>query len=101
MTCRSSRRASVDFYRSDEFGLEGLPFAIFPSMLYYQRDMFDEADLEYPPHAYGDPYVLDGEEVTWDFDTLRELAHAADGRRERQRRHLGRLRPRGDRAVGL
>jgi len=65
---------AVDFYRSDEFGLEGLPFAIFPSMLYYQRDMFDEADLEYPPHAYGDPYVLDGEEVTWNFETLRELA---------------------------
>jgi multiple sugar transport system substrate-binding protein len=65
---------AVDFYRSDEFGLEGLPFAIFPSMLYYQRDMFAEADLEEPPHAYGDPYVLDGEERTWDFDTLRELA---------------------------
>jgi multiple sugar transport system substrate-binding protein len=65
---------SVDFYRSEEFGLEGLPFAIFPSMLYYQRDMFDEADLEYPPHAYGEPYVLDGEEMTWNFDTLRELA---------------------------
>jgi multiple sugar transport system substrate-binding protein len=65
---------SVDFYRSDEFGLEGLPFAIFPSMLYYQRDMFDEADLEYPPHAYGEPYTLDGEERTWDFETLRELA---------------------------
>jgi multiple sugar transport system substrate-binding protein len=43
-------------------------------MLYYQRDMFDEADLEYPPHAYGDPYVLNGEEVEWNFDTLRELA---------------------------
>jgi multiple sugar transport system substrate-binding protein len=65
---------SVDFYRSEEFGLEGLPFAIFPSMLYYQRHMFDEADLEYPPHAYGEPYVLDGEERTWDFETLRELA---------------------------
>lgn len=65
---------SVDFYRSDEFGLEGLPFAIFPSMLYYQRDMFDEADLEYPPHAYGDPYMLNGEEVEWNFETLRELA---------------------------
>ena len=65
---------AVDFYRSDEFGLEGLPFAIFPSMLYYQRDMFDEADLEYPPHAYGDPYILDGEEVPWNFDTLRDLA---------------------------
>jgi multiple sugar transport system substrate-binding protein len=36
--------------------------------------MFDEADLEYPPHAYGEPYVLDGEERTWDFETLRELA---------------------------
>jgi multiple sugar transport system substrate-binding protein len=65
---------SVDFYRSEEFGLEGLPFAIFPSMLYYQRDMFEEADLEEPPHAYGDPYMLDGEERTWDFETLRELA---------------------------
>jgi multiple sugar transport system substrate-binding protein len=65
---------SVDFYRDPEDGLVGLPFAIFPSMLYYQRDMFDEADLEYPPHAYGEPYVLDGEEVEWNMDTLRELA---------------------------
>jgi multiple sugar transport system substrate-binding protein len=65
---------AVDFYRSDEFGLEGLPFAIFPSMLFYQRDMFEEAGLDEPPHAYGDPYVLDGEERTWDFDTLRDLA---------------------------
>jgi multiple sugar transport system substrate-binding protein len=65
---------SVEFYQDPEQGLLGLPFAIFPSMLYYQRDMFDEADLEYPPHAYGDPYVLDGEERTWDMDTLRELA---------------------------
>ena len=53
---------SVEFYQDPEQGLLGLPFAIFPSMLYYQRDMFDEADLDYPPHAYGDPYTLDGEE---------------------------------------
>lgn len=65
---------SVDFYRDPEEGLVGLPFAIFPSMLYYQRDMFDEAGLEYPPHAYGEPYMLDGEEVEWNMDTLRELA---------------------------
>ena len=64
----------VEFYRSEEFGLEGLPFAVFPSMTYYQRDLFDEADLEYPPHAYGDPYVLDGNDVEWNFDTLREIA---------------------------
>jgi multiple sugar transport system substrate-binding protein len=65
---------SVEFYQDPEDGLVGLPFAIFPSMLYYQRDMFEEADLEEPPHAYGEPYMLDGEEVEWDMDTLRELA---------------------------
>jgi multiple sugar transport system substrate-binding protein len=64
---------SVDFYNTGGEGQVGLPFAIYPSMLYYQRAMFDEAGLEYPPHAYGDPYVLDGEEVEWNFDTLREV----------------------------
>lgn len=65
---------SVDFYNVGGEGQVGLPFAIYPSMLFYQRDMFDEADLEYPPHAYGEPYLLDGEEVPWDMDTLAELA---------------------------
>jgi multiple sugar transport system substrate-binding protein len=65
---------SVEFYNVGGEGQIGLPFAIYPSMLYYQRDMFDEAGLDYPPHAYGDPYTLDGEEVEWNMDTLRELA---------------------------
>jgi multiple sugar transport system substrate-binding protein len=65
---------SVEFYNVGGEGQIGLPFAIYPSMLYYHRDMFDEAGLEYPPHAYGDPYVLDGEEVDWTMDTLAELA---------------------------
>ncbi|MGH2380625.1 MAG: ABC transporter substrate-binding protein [Candidatus Limnocylindria bacterium] len=65
---------SVEFYNVGGEGQIGLPFAIYPSMLFYHRDMFDEADLEYPPHAYGDPYMLDGEEVEWDMDTLAELA---------------------------
>jgi multiple sugar transport system substrate-binding protein len=65
---------SVEFYNVGGEGQVGLPFAIYPSMLYYHRDMFDEAGLEYPPHNYGDPYVLDGEEVPWDMDTLAELA---------------------------
>ncbi len=65
---------SVEFYQVEGQGQVGLPFAIFPSMLYYQRSMFDEADLEYPPQAYGEPYVLDGAEVEWNFDTLREVA---------------------------
>jgi multiple sugar transport system substrate-binding protein len=65
---------SVEFYQVGGEGQVGLPFAIFPSMLYYHRDMFDEAGLEYPPHTQGDPYVLDGEEVPWDFETLAEVA---------------------------
>ena len=65
---------SVEFFNVGGEGQIGLPFASYPSMLFYHRDMFEEAGLEEPPHAYGDPYILDGEEVTWDMDTLAELA---------------------------
>ena len=36
-------------------------------------DLFDEAGLEYPPQEYGVPYMLDGEEVPWDMNTVREI----------------------------
>jgi multiple sugar transport system substrate-binding protein len=65
---------AVDFYRAGGEGLVGIPFAVFPSMMYYQPDMFDEAELEYPPHEYGAKYMLDGQEVDWDFATHREIA---------------------------
>jgi multiple sugar transport system substrate-binding protein len=66
---------SVDFYQVGGEGQVGLPFAIYPSVLYYQRDMFDEAGLEYPPHKYDEKYTwADGTEAEWNFDTLRELA---------------------------
>ena len=71
---------AVDFFNVGGEGQIGLPFASYPSMLFYHRDMFDEAGLEYPPHAYGDPYILDGEEVTWDMDTLAGAGQASDGR---------------------
>ena len=67
-------QGSVEFYNVGGEGQAGLPFAIYPSMLYYHRDAFDEAGLEYPPHKYGDPYMLDGQEVEWDMDTMWELA---------------------------
>ena len=67
-------QGSVEFYNVGGEGQIGLPFAIYPSMLYYQRDMFEEAGLEPPPHTYGEKYMLDGQEVDWDMDTLRELA---------------------------
>lgn len=64
--------ASVDFYRTPS-GLLGLPLAVFPAMLYYNRDLFDEAGLEYPPQEFGAPYMLDGEEVEWSWDALVEV----------------------------
>jgi multiple sugar transport system substrate-binding protein len=65
--------ATVEFYREASGELTGLPFAVYPSFIYYNTTLFDEAGLEYPPHAVGDPYILDGEEVEWNFDTLREI----------------------------
>ena len=53
----------------------GIPFAIYPSELYYQPDMFDEAGLEYPPSEYGQQYKMpDGSMVDWNYDTVRQIA---------------------------
>ncbi len=59
----------LDFYK-DEGKLVGLPFAIFPSVIYYNKDLFDEAGLPYPPHKYGEKY--DGKD--WTIETLTALA---------------------------
>jgi multiple sugar transport system substrate-binding protein len=67
--------ASVEFYRVPGEGLIGLPFGAYPSFIYYNRDLFDEAGLAYPPHEWGAPYVdSDGAEHPWDIDTLTSLA---------------------------
>lgn len=65
--------AFLEFYK-DEGKLVGLPFAIFPSILYFNRDLFDEAGLPYPPQKVGEKYVLDGQEMEWDFNTVAEVA---------------------------
>ena len=67
--------ALVDFYRIEGQGQLGIPFAVFPSFILYNKDLFDEADLPYPPSSYDEPYMnADGEEVEWTMETLRELA---------------------------
>jgi multiple sugar transport system substrate-binding protein len=66
---------AVDFYKVGGEGQIGIPFAIFPSLMYYQKGLFDEAGLEYPPHKVGEKYTMpDGSEVDWSFDTVREIA---------------------------
>jgi len=65
----------VDAYRSlDGEQLLGLPFAVFPGVLYYNIGLFDEAGLNYPPTEPDVPYVMpDGTEVPWDYDTVVEI----------------------------
>jgi multiple sugar transport system substrate-binding protein len=48
----------------------GIPMAVYPSFIYYNKELFDEAELAYPPHQVGEQY--DGKDWTW--ETVRELA---------------------------
>ncbi|MEO1065478.1 MAG: extracellular solute-binding protein [Actinomycetota bacterium] len=63
--------AQVEFWREDDGTLTALPFGVFPSFIYYNTELFDEAGLAYPPHELGEPYA-DGD--PWDMDKLAELA---------------------------
>jgi multiple sugar transport system substrate-binding protein len=63
----------VNLYIADE-GLLGIPFAVFPGLIYYNADLFDEAGLNYPPAEFGVKYVMpDGTEVDWDWNTVAEI----------------------------
>jgi multiple sugar transport system substrate-binding protein len=48
----------------------GIPMAVYPSFIYYNKSLFDEAGLAYPPHEVGEQY--EGQDWTW--DTVRDLA---------------------------
>jgi multiple sugar transport system substrate-binding protein len=65
---------AVDIYKLDE-GQVGIPFAIYPSVLFYVPSLFEEAGLNPPPHNYGEKYTMpDGSQVDWTYDTVREIA---------------------------
>ncbi len=66
--------ALVEFYQLDGEQL-GIPFAVFPYFLMYNKALFDEAGLPYPPTAYGEPYIdEDGNELEWNMETVEQLA---------------------------
>ena len=67
-------KSMVDFYRDPEDGLIGLPFGIYPSYLYVNKELFEEAGLPLPPTRYGEKYVDEnGREWEWNYDTIRML----------------------------
>ena len=68
----------VQNYNLPGQGQIGIPFAVYPSFIYFNKDLFDEAGLPYPPQHFGDTYQ--GKE--WNFDTLPRSVQAAHRRRE-------------------
>jgi len=65
--------ALVNMYQTSE-GQVGLPFAVYPSMMYYQPALFDAAGLAYPPATYGTQYTLNGASVDWSWQTVGQVA---------------------------
>ena len=60
----------LDFVKDTNGQLIALPFALYPGVLYYNKKLFDEAELPYPPHKVGDKY----QGKDWNLDTFTELA---------------------------
>ncbi len=62
--------ALVDFFKMGKAGETiGVPFATYPSYLWYNKKLFDEAKLAYPPSKVGDLY----EGKPWDMEAVRQL----------------------------
>ena len=67
--------ALIDFYNIQGQGQIGLPFAIFPSFIYVNADLFNKNGVLLPPKKYGDSYTdWNGETSPWNIDTLRKVA---------------------------
>lgn len=67
--------ALVNLYKTADGQLLGIPFAVFPSITYFNPGLFDEAGLNYPPQEFDKPYVMpDGTEVPWNYETVAEIA---------------------------
>jgi len=62
---------TVQIHNYPEKGQLGLPIGIFPSVVFYNEDLFDAAGVDYPPHKYEAPYA-DGD--PWTYDKMVEIA---------------------------
>jgi multiple sugar transport system substrate-binding protein len=66
----------VDTMKDGQTGaLLGIPYAVYPSYIFVNKDLFDEAGLKYPPQKVGDKYEMpDGSKVDWTWDTVKKIA---------------------------
>ncbi len=61
---------ALDSWRVDG-KLMGLPAGVFPSVIFYNKALFDTANLPYPPHEFGKNYA-DGD--PWTIDKMEAIA---------------------------
>ncbi|MBN1439748.1 MAG: extracellular solute-binding protein [Anaerolineales bacterium] len=67
-------RAMLEYYTSDD-ALTALPFAVNPSVVFYNVSLFNRSGYSYPPDSYHKAYFMpDGTETAWTWDTLAALA---------------------------
>lgn len=65
----------IEARRNPDGTIDSLPFASFPAALFYNKDLFDEAGLPYPPAEYGAVYGEGTEyEGEWNTDKLTEIS---------------------------
>ena len=66
--------ALTKMYQTDQ-GTVGLPFAVYPSAIFFNTGLFTEAGLNALPAKYGDQYKMpDGTMVDWTWDNLTKVA---------------------------
>jgi multiple sugar transport system substrate-binding protein len=67
--------STVHLYNVGGEGQVGIPFAIYPSALFYKAGLFKEAGLKEPPHDWNSTYTMpDGSVVPWDYAAVRKIA---------------------------
>jgi multiple sugar transport system substrate-binding protein len=67
--------STVNLYNAGGDGQVGIPYAVYPSVLFYKASLFKEAGLAEPPHQWNAQYTMpDGKKVPWDYDTIRTIA---------------------------
>jgi multiple sugar transport system substrate-binding protein len=65
----------LSIYKDPVEGMVAIPFAVYPGLLFYNKDLFDAAGLAYPPSKVGDKYKMpDGTMVDWSYDTVAKVA---------------------------
>jgi multiple sugar transport system substrate-binding protein len=62
---------TVQLHNYPDKGQLGLPIGIFPTVIFYNEDLFDAAGVDYPPHEFGAAYA-DGDK--WNYAKLVEIA---------------------------